>query len=72
MPPTRMPQVFDGTIHLVRGGRTLCNIITSEMSPKHHWVELTGFDAHLASCKNCIAAKAYRELRARGVKPKEG
>lgn len=59
---------FDGTIHLVRGGRTLCGILTSEMSSKQRWVELKGFDAHAANCKGCHAEKEYRELRARGIK----
>lgn len=60
--------IFDGTIHLVRGGRTLCGVVTAEMSHKHRWVELTGFDVHAASCKGCLTEKVNRDLRARGKK----
>lgn len=71
MPPppastTALP--FDGTIHLVRGGKTLCGILTSEMSRKQRWVELKGFDSHAGNCKDCLAEKEARELRARGVR----
>ena len=69
MPPPRgFKPNFDGTVHLVRGGRTLCGVVTCEMSPKHRWGALVGQDVHEASCKDCLTQKQNRDLRARGLK----
>jgi hypothetical protein len=71
--PVRGPKLeFDGTIHLVRSGKTLCGILTAEMSRKHHWVELRGFDAFEGNCEACLTERQNRDLRARGLKvPKQ-
>lgn len=66
-PPARYVQP-NGLIHLVKGGRTLCGISTSDMDKKHRWVEFQGFDAHEANCKGCLHERENRQLRARGIR----
>lgn len=51
------------TIHLVRGGHTLCGIWTPDLKLKrepHEWHELSSAAAWQANCRGCLESRARR------------
>lgn len=49
-------------IHIVKGGKTLCGILTCELKAKDRWVERDGSEAGLCSCEGCEEAFEIRKL----------
>lgn len=53
-------------IHIVKGGKTLCGILTCEMKATDRWVERDGLETGLCSCDGCDEAMEIRKLRLAG------
>jgi hypothetical protein len=66
MSPVMLPE-DEVRIHLVRGGKTFCKIVTSEMKKKERWIEVGAWDEGNANCPGCLAEKKARKLRALGI-----